>query len=79
MALTFRLWGQSRMTIGELLKALEAYPRGREVILPGANHFHPLHEITDQLYCPHTGEIWNRDDLDEVGQELYQYVVVLWP
>ena len=70
------------MTIGELIKLLEAYPGGQEVILSideEGNGFHPVREVTSQLYCPRTGEIWGYNDLDEIGQEPYQHAKVLWP
>jgi len=70
------------MTIGELIKLLEAYPAGQEVILSideEGNDFHPVREITSQLYCPRTGEVWAYSEMAEIGQEPYQHVMVLWP
>ena len=70
------------MTVGQLIKILEAYPPGQEVILSAdeeGNAFHPLREVTSQLYCPRTGDVWDYSDLVEIGDEPYQHVKVLWP
>ena len=70
------------MTVGQLIKILEAYPPGQEVILSAdeeGNAFHPLREVTSQLYCPRTGDVWDYSDLAEIGDEPYQHAKVLWP
>ena len=70
------------MTVEQLIRALEAYPPGQEVILSSdeeGNAFHPVVEATSQVYCPRTGDVWNYDDLAEIGDEPWQKAVVLWP
>lgn len=70
------------MTVGELIKILEAYPIGQEVLLSideEGNNFHPVREVTSQLYCPRTGEVWDYSELAEIGEESYQHAKVLWP
>jgi len=70
------------MTIGQLIKLLEAYPSGQEVLLSideEGNDFHLVREVTSQIYCPRTGDVWDYSELAEIEDEPYQKVMVLWP
>jgi len=70
------------MTVEELRKILERFPPGQEVLAasdPEGNGFRSVSDYSSQIYCPRSGDVYKLDELDEVGNQPYQKVLVLWP
>lgn len=70
------------MTVGELIKILEDYPPGQEIVAasdPEGNNFRPVASYSGQIYCPRNGDVYNLEEIDEVGNRPWQKVLVLWP